>query len=346
MELNYNAEEVANYDFLQAWKTNDPEWMKTRKKEWLQIKNKFDQFPEGFKKKNLKFVRSYFLTGLIDGDWSNDQIALAMRTYNQPRSVVPYVGTRSGLLVSFWLSPDHSQENWERIKCVYCYSLSKRESTVAPVDFRSYHDTCVHFRDTARLYDNVETTYEKRHHYAKFTSHRDSDSIFGETLDKFFFKELKIVIREDGRLLNNSSIATLQLGRLASVLQGYLSGTNFNPNNPIKYFIKEYVKWGLPQSKHVDFYWGTESKVVTFCWHVLNTPKGRHPMQLSVAQELKEEILKVKDTLSEEVQEIIDQGISIFESGNIEDYFLKEEPGILNEPYYKFINENLGITFW
>jgi len=68
LKLKYTAEETVNHDFLQAWKVDDPEWMKARKKEWLNIKSKFDQFPEHFKKKDLKFVRSFFLTGLVEDD--------------------------------------------------------------------------------------------------------------------------------------------------------------------------------------------------------------------------------------------------------------------------------------
>ncbi len=345
MELKYNAEETANHSFLQAWKTDDPEWVKTRKKEWLQIKNKFDQYPEGFKKKNLKFVRSYFLTGLVENDWASDEVVLAMRTHNQPLSIIPYVGRVDGLLVSFWLSPDHSQENWERIKCVYCYDLWEREGIEAPINYSYYHGACLRFREMTQLYDNIETTYKKKHHHAKFTSYRNCDSIFGETLDQFFLKELKIELT-DNDLPYYGSVANFRFSHLASVLQGYLSGTDFNPNSPIKYFIKEYVKWGLPETRK-EFYWGTESKVVTFCWYILDTPEGRHPTQLSVARELKEEILKVKDTLPEEAQKVIDQGISIFQSGNIEEYFLKDsEAKVVNEPYYKFITENLGINFW
>ncbi len=347
MELKYNAEETANHSFLQAWKTDDPEWVKARKKEWLSIKGKFNYFPEGFQKKNLKFIRSYFLTGLVEADWASDEVAIALRTHNQPLSIVRYIGSSpEGLLISFWLSPDHSQENWERIKCVYCYDLWEREGKEAPINYSDYHGACLFFRDMTRFYQVIETSYEKKRWYAEFTDHKDCGSIFGETLDQFFLKELKIERADNGRL-HYGTIANFRFSNLASILNRFLSGLDFNPNNPIKYFIKDYVQFGLPETRLNEHSWGNESKLVTFCWHVVETPEGRHPTQLVVARELKEEILKVKNFLPEDAQKMIDQGISIFESGKIKEYFLKcQGKGVEKEPRYKFIKENLGIDFW
>jgi len=46
-------------------------------------------------------------------------------------------------------------------------------------------------------------------------------------------------------------------------------------------------------------------------------------------------------------QKMINRGTDIFESGRIEEYFLEEAPDdFVNQPYYKFINENFGLTFW
>ena len=349
IELKYSAEEIANHDFLQAWKTDDPEWMKARKKEWLKIKNKFNQFIH-FEKKNLKFIRSYFLTGLTGDTWLTDKATQALKTFNQPRSVSPYF-SNVGLLVAFWMSPDHSQENWNRIKCVYCYDLLKKEENEAPINYESYHGACLGFRRMCEQYEQVEVLFDWDNGVPRydciFTPHKDCDSIFGEKLDLFYLKELRIEPKEDGNP-QYGSVNQFHYVYFTALLQGYLSGCNFNPNNPIKYFVKEYIKWGLPNEEYIDYpFFSTLPKVVAFCWNIIDTPEGRHPIQLAVAQELKEEILKVKDSLDAGTQKMINRGTDIFESGRIEEYFLEEAPDdFVNQPYYKFINENFGLTFW
>lgn len=349
IDLKYSVEEIVNHDFLQAWKTDDPEWMKARKKEWLIIKSKINQFTH-FQKKNLKFVRSYYLTGITGDAWLTDEATQSLKTFNQPESISLYFNN-VGLLAAFWLSPDHSQENWERIKCVYCYNLLEKKGNEAPIHYEYYHGACLGFRRMCEQYAQTDILLEwdgKVPRYEGiFTPHKDCDSIFGEVLDLFFLKELKIEVNENGHP-QYSSVNQFRFSSLSLIFLEYLSSINFNPNNPIKYFIKEYIKWGLPvdyQSNVIFF--DTLPKIVAFCWNVVDTPEARHPTQLAVAQELKEEIIKVKDSLEEDKQKMIDRGIDIFESDRIEECFLERVgDGFKNQPYYKFVNENFGVTFW
>ena len=349
IELKYSVDEIVNYNFLAAWKTDDKEWMKARKKEWLKIKSKFNQFIH-FEKKNLKFVRNYFLTGLTGDTWLTEEGTQSLKTFNQPQSIDSYFNN-IGLLVAFWLSPDHSKENWERIKCVYCYDLLKKEDKVMPIMYKNYHGACLGFRRMCEQYEQVEILFEyinkKPVYDCKFTPHKDCDSIFGDRLDLFFLKELKIELEENGQP-QYGSVNQFHYKSLLSILQGYLSGTDFNPNNPVKYFIKEYIQWGLPKEEYSDVpFFDTLPKVVAFCWNVIDTPENRHPTQLAVAQELKEEILKVKDSLDEGTQKMIERGIDIFESGRLEECFLEnQDKEFMEQPYYKFIYKHFGLTFW
>jgi len=51
-----------------AWHSEDKEWIKTRKKEWLELKKNSLDIDTWFKQKDLKQVRHYFLTGEEDPD--------------------------------------------------------------------------------------------------------------------------------------------------------------------------------------------------------------------------------------------------------------------------------------
>ncbi|MCG8612679.1 MAG: hypothetical protein MI864_19385 [Pseudomonadales bacterium] len=54
--------------YIAYWHTDDKEWLKARKKEWLDYKKGVDDIPF-IRRKDHKYLREFFLTGLISDDY-------------------------------------------------------------------------------------------------------------------------------------------------------------------------------------------------------------------------------------------------------------------------------------
>jgi hypothetical protein len=99
-----------------AWKTDDPEWVKTRKRQWRDIRRSLEYnapipFGEPFyyvKKKQHKRLKEFFLTGTITTNYP--------KVHLDPKPNHPLRGIEAVLLFYIWLHPDSSVENWVQLR--------------------------------------------------------------------------------------------------------------------------------------------------------------------------------------------------------------------------------------
>ena len=100
-------------EWRRAWKLDDPEWVKARRKAWRDIKS--SPVLEFFKKWEIKRIKNFFMTGsafdpeLPEEEWSNEN-------YHPDLRPVP---VSKKILIEVWLNADHSEENWHYIKEKY-----------------------------------------------------------------------------------------------------------------------------------------------------------------------------------------------------------------------------------
>lgn len=101
---------------METWKTDDKEWMKARKAAWKSIKPKIDSINNLYKEER-RALKGYFISGVNDPNWPIEDM-------------VP------GLLLEFWLHPDHSDEHWNSLLPKY--------------NFRDWSDSSNAFKDANR----------------------------------------------------------------------------------------------------------------------------------------------------------------------------------------------------
>jgi hypothetical protein len=82
----------------EAWKVDDPGWVKSRKKEWLYVKKSLEVMKGNIKVKAIKPLREYFLTGELP-----------------PEKDQRYILNNRFLLIRLWFHPDSSTETFQRL---------------------------------------------------------------------------------------------------------------------------------------------------------------------------------------------------------------------------------------
>jgi hypothetical protein len=94
-----------------AWKLDDPEWMKQRKKAWRDYKD--SPIFSNYKKDLIKRCKTFFLTGIaFDPEPSEDE-------WNPPFGYHPLecpLPLSNSLLMECWLDPEPSKERWEAVR--------------------------------------------------------------------------------------------------------------------------------------------------------------------------------------------------------------------------------------
>lgn len=86
---------------MKTWEIENKEWSKARKAAWKSIKPKIDSINNLYKEER-KVLKDYFLTGTIDPNW-------------------PIKKMTPGLLLEFWLHPEHSDEHWNTLLPKYSH---------------------------------------------------------------------------------------------------------------------------------------------------------------------------------------------------------------------------------
>lgn len=95
-----------------VWRLDDPAWVKERKSEWRRVKQRLDQMPF-IRKKEITFLKGFFLTGTVNME------ALQEYCWGHANPKRPLQAIEAAVLLECWLSPDHSEANWQHIKKKY-----------------------------------------------------------------------------------------------------------------------------------------------------------------------------------------------------------------------------------
>lgn len=325
--------EAIREEFIKLWPTDDLEWMKQRKKQWPAIKRKILQIHKGtnaINKKKIPELRNYYLSG-------------AQPFPNQ--QPYPLSGGDYHLIFSFWLCPVHTKETWNTVKTLdFINNDEETEPTI------SYHLTPRMLRQTVRCYSGTEEDRKGKTIYdLKISPYQGSDAIFEpEVMDVLLEAlPLKISKRIPERLFRATPIGL-------NTLLDYLGGgdaqfAEFNPNNPLKYWIDEIVEFDL--KKYLPNY-----KLVALIWHVCANQDEYHPLQVKLATALQEGVLALKPSMDEESQVAIDQAIELAKEGIPKAFYTHrlwdteitefKDKLRLGKKSWKLIQENLDYRLW
>jgi len=99
-------------EWRKAWKLDDKEWMKQRRKQWREIKSSVEIASWFLTKERKKHLKNFFMTGsgyipeLPEEEWE---------WYCYHPDLRPF-GGEAVVLFECWLSADQSEENWAHIK--------------------------------------------------------------------------------------------------------------------------------------------------------------------------------------------------------------------------------------
>ncbi len=338
--LEYTEEEINKYNFFSAWHTDDKAWVKARQKKWKVIKSKLDQLHRfiGVDKERYKSYKSYFMTGYSEAITEEE-----IKDWKYNKQPLCILGLGPTALFAFWLSPDHSQENWNRIKCASVYSVI-RNNDERHGQWDWYKEASSLFRKSAYCYEQIESYSIKSRtaERCRLSPYYNCDSIF-DGLEEFLFNNLPVELNKDG------SLDTINYGDPGggdvSMYFCYLRGDEFNPHNPRRYFVDDFIKWGFitdrPQNPHDD----SRAQLVAMAWHIVANPVDYHPLQVEVARKIKAGIMAVKDQLPDVTLDYFKRGVSMFEGG-IKKSFYKKYPHAFKGFYYDVMIKKLGLKFW
>lgn len=340
-KLKYTEEEINNYDFFQSWQTDNKDWVKERRKQWPAIKRKLDQINKyiGLDKKYYKDYKSYFMTGYIHpvteeniDVWGYNYQPICLKTHD------------TGALFSFWLSPDHSVENLQRILCARAYDAVRRNH-----DKNSWYiRTCKFFRRTVSCYVQIESYFLKSGPERRLTPEYNCEPIF-DGLESLLSVHLP-AIWLGANLYHEVYYSIHYSGHidLGGEYSHYLEGSRFSPSNPIRYFVEEYLK---AQFITDEFYitkgGNVRSRLIAIVWHIVAFPDEFHPIQVEVAQKLKLGIMKLYDDFPPAMVDFFDRGVAMYEKG-LSVSLREEYPNEFEDGYggyYEFKKDKLGYPF-
>lgn len=326
--------EATRDEFIKLWPVDDLEWMKQRKKQWPAIKRKILQIHKGVgrdavNKKKIPELRNYYLSG-------------AQPFPNQ--QPYPLAGDYH-LIFTFWLCPVHTKETWKTVKILnFVNNRFGREPEI------TYHVTPKWLRKTAWCYPGTEEDRKGKTQYdLKISPSHGCEAIFEPEVMDILLEvlPLKISKRVPERFFNGTSIKL-------NTLLDYLGGGNaqfaeFNPNNPLKYWIDEIVALDLMKYfPHIEF--------VALVWHVCAHQESHHPLQVKLATALKEGIIELKPSFDKDAQASIDKAIALAKEGIPKAFYthglweteVTKFKGTLRmgKKSWKLIQENLDYRIW
>lgn len=316
-----SLEEVENYDFLQAWKSDDIDWLNQRRRQWPAIQKKIEQMRRTFDDKDLeldksdyKSIKSYYLTGFIRPVTDEERKTWV---FNFP-SEAHGTGRKLGLIFSFWLSPDHSWENWQRLKSANMYEynqrLNKKDGSVS--DYKLKHNT-INLRRMVLCYPGTKPWPNFESRGRQISPFKGSDAVIEDDVMQVLIKGLPI----DEVDLEGYPFSS-PIGDYLSVIKGYLGGgdamwADFNPNNPIRYFLNEILEHLKRADDYVDSSapYKHQKILYSLIWYVVEHPENHHPLQVEVANRIKEGILVFKPEVSGAYQNAIDDAVALAREG-------------------------------
>jgi len=322
-------------EFIKLWPVDDPEWMKQRKKQWPAIKAKILQIHKGVgrdavNKKKIPELKNYYISG-------------AQPFPNQ--QPYPLAGGYYHLIFAFWLCPVHTKETWKIVK-IFDF-INNDDETEATI---TYHVTPTWLRKTSWCYPGTEEDSKGKTIYdLKISPSQGCEAIFEpEAMDILLeVLPLKISKRIPKRFYSGTSIGV-------NTLCDYLGGGNaqeaeFNPNNPLKYWIDEIVELDL--KKYL-----LDKEFVALIWHVCENQDAHHPLQVKLATALKEGVLALKPSADEKTQASIEKAIELgkegvpkaFHTHGLWDTEVTQFKGTLRmgKKSWKLIQENLEYRVW
>lgn len=313
------------------WKVDDKEWMKQRRTDWKNIQWQLDRLRAAYvvtdciKRKDYKYLKSFFLIGR---DTQEPATRNLTPVGNVPNYISRHVPFNSALLLHFWLGADHSQEYFEYLK-VNMYTSEDTKINL-------FESACIEYRQTVLAYTN-----NKKYVWSEEEGTTTKNGpVFGNIESKLL-KLLSFTPKQERWLdeLIKKARGSNALSSFECVFTGYfenalepISEQGFNPNNPMRYMLDEYVRWGFIQNRSYSFEDDWCFKMgIALAFNTIDTPEGRHPIQLEVAKELKQRILDEKNSMPLEAQKRLEMVTEYYEKGRfLKDIQLaKEERGLV-----------------
>lgn len=119
-----------------AWKLDDPEWVKQRKKAWRDYKDSpvFSTFDKG----EIKWIKTFFLTGIAFDPEPPKEEWNPRRLYHPTQLPLP---SAHSLLIECWLDPEPSEERWTAVKSRTGQDVYTRTRSFFRGCFRDYNRT-------------------------------------------------------------------------------------------------------------------------------------------------------------------------------------------------------------
>jgi len=275
-------------------------------------------------KKNFRYLKNYFLTGRDKAERKKiEELVLCLSGYDSQYE--------ADVLLQFWLSADHSKQYLSFLKDFLVQEfITKKKHRLTPEDWEKEKIEC------SWLYEKSSKAYRKTiGHYngtEKYKWEGETNvlngPIFGD-LEPEMLDLFALTTRQKNDLddrVQGSGGTGLYKNTFEYVLAGYFGSTQeknsacFNPHNPIRYMLDEYERWGIPAKRHNKQDRRPFLASTSLAWHVVDTPEGRHPIQVEVAQELKQRILDIRKLAPNETRERIGNAIKIFETGKFKQY--------------------------
>lgn len=320
-----------DYNFLAAWKTDDKDWMKQRRIGWKVIQIQLDrmrdaEFGSMFRhlpKKNYKYLKSYYLTGRDKPETrKREELVHCLAGYDSQ--------LEGDVLLQFWLSADHSKEYLSFLKEYLELEFDKRRKAFTVESWEEeklqrswrYEISSKAYRQTICFYNGTE-----KYKWEGETNEYNGP-IFGDLEPEMLniFALTPKQIQELDERVTNTGGTGLYTDKFENVLTGYFGSKQnkqyscFNPHNPIRFLLDEYERWGIPEKRR-----NTQDRrpflaSTSLAWHVVDTPEGRHPVQVEVAQELKQRILDIRKKAPNETRERIGNAIKLYETGKFKQF--------------------------
>lgn len=318
------------YDHLASWKLDDKNWMKQRRLSWKNIQIQLDRMRTAdsnmfghLPKKNYKYLKNYYLTGrdkLETKKW--EDLVNCLTGYDSQYE--------ADVLLQFWLSADHSEKYLIFLKQYLEQEFDKRRPSYTTEDWEKekvkrswiYEKSNKAYRHTISFYNGTE-----KYKWEGETNEYNGP-IFGDLEPEMLslFPLTPKQIKDSDKHLKGNGGTGLYTYTFENVLAGYFGSKQkkqfacFNPHNPIRFLLDEYERWGIPEERR-DTQGRRPFLISTaLTWYVVDTPEGRHPIQVEVAQELKQRILDIRKSAPNETRERIGNAIKIYETGKFQQY--------------------------
>ncbi|WP_109764631.1 hypothetical protein [Pleionea mediterranea] len=235
-------------EFLKSWLVDDSDWVSERKRKWLSMHKRLKQL-FFLDKYNIETCKNYFMAG-------KEAFALS--------------SCRGGFWLEFWLHPEHTLKNFNKIKIKYIKNNMQNK-------IHSHSREFLYFMEGIEYCDR-----DKKDYVLKF----EGDSFF-DGLEDLFWEELvpkqfegEKAFQSDCDLLN---FAKEKSRRMTAKFHAYLSASSLIEANIIKYRVPYWAGAFKLGYESLPEEWRSFIPLVD---KICDQPYDYHPLQVKVASEI------------------------------------------------------------